>query len=153
MNITYIANTVQDTKKLANLIAKSLQKADLFYLNGGLGTGKTTLVQLIIANFSKEQVMSPTYPIIQSYYSPTIGDIYHIDLYRVHLTEMKTLGLDEIFNFYPCFVEWANKLGAYQQEEAITINIKNLTKTQREFNLNIPKNYKHYAKLIEQLHN
>ncbi len=151
MNVTYIANTIQDTKKLANAIANSLQKTDLFYINGELGTGKTTLVQLIIANFSKEQVISPTFPIIQSYHT-TLGDIYHIDLYRVQPTEINNLGLDEIFNFYPCFVEWANKLGTHHQKEAININIKNIMATQREFILHIPKNYNHYANLVEKLH-
>lgn len=150
MNITYIASTIQDTQKLADVIAKLLQKTDLFYLNGELGTGKTTLIQFIIANFSKEQVISPTFPIIQSYHTK-IGDIYHIDLYRVQPAELNALGLDEIFNFYPCFVEWANKLNSYQTIEAITINIKNLNATQKEFTLDIPSSYKHYTKLEEFL--
>ena len=154
MHIKYIAHSIQDTKTLAKHIAKLIKQEDLFYLNGELGSGKTTLVQFIIHHFnSKAQVVSPTFSLIQSYDSP-IGDIYHIDLYRIESElEIQNLGLEEIFNFHPCFVEWASKLGKYQfqQEAFINITIKNLSTTTKEFTLDIPEQYKHYTPLATLL--
>ena len=42
------SETVQDTEKLANVIASLIKKNDLILLKGELGSGKTTFARSII---------------------------------------------------------------------------------------------------------
>ena len=53
----------------------------IFYLDGELGTGKTTLVRAILKAMGwKGAVKSPTFSILEEYYIAD-KDIFHSDLY------------------------------------------------------------------------
>ena len=63
--LIFKSEKVDDTKKLANLIASLITKGDLILLKGELGIGKTTFVRAIInseyfANDDEHIVPSPT---------------------------------------------------------------------------------------------
>ncbi|MEP6794350.1 MAG: tRNA (adenosine(37)-N6)-threonylcarbamoyltransferase complex ATPase subunit type 1 TsaE [Saprospiraceae bacterium] len=78
-------------------------------LDGELGAGKTTLVQLLCKSYGVEQqVSSPTFSIIQEYISPIKGPIIHMDLYRLDKPqELEQIGFAEYLDSGQlCIIEW-----------------------------------------------
>lgn len=65
-------------------LARSLTPGLTFYLEGDLGTGKTTLVRgLLRALGYGGRVKSPTFTLVETYTLPAF-ELYHFDLYRMH---------------------------------------------------------------------
>ena len=105
------SETVQDTEKLANVIASLIKKHDLILLKGELGSGKTTFARSIInskyfANDVRHIVPSPTFSLLQTYeFNNRI--IGHADLYRVdNQEEISALDLQSIVDQGTLLVEW-----------------------------------------------
>jgi tRNA threonylcarbamoyladenosine biosynthesis protein TsaE len=76
---------------------------------GAAGAGKTTFVHAFCdAVGVKDHVSSPTYSLVNEYFSPEIGTIYHIDLYRVQdEEEARQAGIEDVlYSGAFCFVEW-----------------------------------------------
>jgi len=91
-------------------LAASCPPSAVVYLNGDLGTGKTTLVRgLLWALGHDGSVKSPTYTLLEPY---RIGahSVYHLDLYRLASPdELDYLGLrDLLADDALFFVEWAD---------------------------------------------
>lgn len=84
----------------------------VFTFEAPMGAGKTTFIKQLCKTLgSKDNFSSPTYSIINEYFSPQ-GKIYHFDLYRLKsLTEFFDLGGEEYLesgNY--CFIEWPELL-------------------------------------------
>ncbi len=102
---------LNDTKKLAELISKSITQGFVITLEGELGAGKTTLVREVLYNLGVVgSVKSPTYTLVEPY---LVGNtqINHFDLYRFNdYDEWFDSGFDEYFaNNCICFIEWPSK--------------------------------------------
>jgi tRNA threonylcarbamoyladenosine biosynthesis protein TsaE len=83
----------------------------LVFLNGHLGSGKTTLVRgLLKAAGVTGTVKSPTYTIVEEY-DIAHRKIFHFDLYRLaDADELEWIGIDDYLNQSAlCFIEWADK--------------------------------------------
>ena len=101
-------NKFDDYKKvLENILDENSSKIILF--NGDLGSGKTTLIQLICQKLKiKEQVLSPTFNLINEYEINDNLKVYHFDLYRIKSIQ-ELIEIDFIEYIYSgnyCFIEW-----------------------------------------------
>jgi len=108
-------------------LAGLLRAGDLVILVGGLGAGKTTLVQGIGAGLGvRGPVTSPTFVIARVHPSLTGGpDLVHADAYRLASpAEVDDLDLDQTVASSVTVVEWggglAEGLAADRLEVAIT---------------------------------
>ncbi len=104
------AETQQFGQKLARC-TQNINSAVVIYLEGDLGTGKTTLARGFIQNFGFNQVKSPTYSIVESYKNALIN-IHHFDCYRLSSpTDLDYIGIRDYLDDNPIqLIEWA-KLG------------------------------------------
>jgi tRNA threonylcarbamoyladenosine biosynthesis protein TsaE len=79
-----------------------------FYAN--MGSGKTTFIHSLCHSILKikEPANSPTFSIINEYFSPVVGTIYHTDWYRLKDEEdALTTGVVDMLNSGNfCFIEW-----------------------------------------------
>ena len=133
-------SSLEDTKKLGQELAKEILKrkgeaAFVVFLDGDLGTGKTTLVkEIIFALGVKEKVKSPTFTIIEPY-ELNNENIYHIDLYRIiDPTELEIIGLREYLNESNAiiFIEWPEKSYGYLKKFDLRISLKHLSENERK---------------------
>jgi tRNA threonylcarbamoyladenosine biosynthesis protein TsaE len=105
------------------LIARfPLSKVFAFY--GKMGSGKTTLIQEICRSLkSSDRVTSPTFAIVNEYFSSTGEAIYHFDFYRLkNLEEAFDLGYEDYFfsgNY--CLIEWPEKIESLLPGEHIKV--------------------------------
>ena len=133
-------SSLEDTKKLGQELAKEILKRKgeasfVVFLDGDLGTGKTTLVkEIIFALGVKEKVKSPTFTIIEPY-ELNNENIYHVDLYRIiDPTELEIIGLREYLNESKAiiFIEWPEKSYGYLKKFDLRISLKHLSENERK---------------------
>ena len=94
----YISKKEEDTICFASKLASVLQKGDLIWLSGDLGTGKTKFTQGILRHFAMEdQISSPTFTIVNEYQNDQ-AEVYHFDVYRLeNEEEFWAIGGEEYF--------------------------------------------------------
>ena len=133
-------SSLEDTRKLGQELAKEILKrkgeaAFVVFLDGDLGTGKTTLVkEIIFALGVKEKVKSPTFTIIEPY-KLNNENIYHVDLYRIiDPSELEIIGLREYLNESNAiiFIEWPEKSYGYLKKFDLKISLKHLSENERK---------------------
>jgi tRNA threonylcarbamoyladenosine biosynthesis protein TsaE len=93
----------------ARLLVEKFGKSKKIALSGEMGAGKTTLIQSICKVLGVEDIVnSPTFALINEYFTTSGDSIYHFDLYRINNTEeMFDFGYEDyFFSDDYCFIEW-----------------------------------------------
>ena len=109
--------TAEDTAAAGAGLARRLRASGLdraiIFLNGDLGTGKTTLARGFLQALGQSgRVPSPTYTLIEPYDLDFLT-VYHIDLYRLaDPRDVDDLGLSELPGpGVVLLVEWPERAG------------------------------------------
>ncbi len=123
--IKYISHNEEETKKIANSLAKLLQKGDIIILSGDLGAGKTKFTEGILSFFGLEdEISSPTFNIVNEYKTNNIN-LYHFDIYRLEdIDEFYEIGGEEYFEKGICIIEWGELLNPILPKDYILIKIE-----------------------------
>ena len=83
--------TIKSKIEMRNIgleLAKLLSLNDLITFEGDLGVGKTFLCKTIINNLTRiNEVISPTFNIVQTYPLQKDKEIWHCDFYRINCFE------------------------------------------------------------------
>ncbi len=80
--------------------------------SGEMGAGKTTLIQAVCRQLGVcEIVNSPTFALINEYFTDSGDSVYHFDLYRINdISELYDMGYEDyFFSDAYCFIEWPEK--------------------------------------------
>lgn len=131
----YISNSVEDTNKIAEEFARTIEPGQIILLVGDLGAGKTAFVKGVVKALhgDPDQVTSPTFTIVNEY---SLDDfpIYHFDLYRLeNPNELYNIGFEEYFyGSGVCFIEWPERASDFFDDNTIVVNIKKLGDNKRE---------------------
>jgi tRNA threonylcarbamoyladenosine biosynthesis protein TsaE len=109
----YAINNLDELPAIAQAILNDSPAARVYTLFGSMGSGKTTLVKELCKHLGvKDLVTSPSFTILNEYYSEQQGSIYHFDFYRIKSeSEAFDLGYEDYFysgNY--CFIEWPEKI-------------------------------------------
>ena len=134
MKKTLISNGSLETKALAIRIRENLQNGDIVLLKGEIGAGKSHFARsLIQAAMDKvEDVPSPTFTLVQTY-DTIVGSIWHADLYRLSdQSEVFELGLIDAFGNDIVLIEWPDRLGYLEPQDALTVELVILENDKRE---------------------
>ena len=97
----------------------------IFYLDGNLGTGKTTLVREILKAMSWQgAVKSPTFSILEEYQIAN-KDVFHFDLYRLDSqNDFEMLGIEINANSRGIFfIEWSHKISKFNFGEEFFLKL------------------------------
>lgn len=93
---------------------------------GEMGAGKTTLIQSICKYLGVEAVVnSPTFALVNEYFTAAGESIYHFDLYRIEeVSELYDIGYEDYFYSESwCFIEWPEKAMDLMPEDLLLLHI------------------------------
>lgn len=99
----------------AEEVIEFLKRKELKFVvvEGQMGAGKTTLINEILRQMGVDVLNgSPTFAILNEYFSVNYGIIYHFDFYRIEdEIEALDIGVEEIFeeDAY-VFIEWPERI-------------------------------------------
>lgn len=127
MNITFVAKRVKDVDEIAKQLIELIGTKKKIVFFGEMGVGKTTLIKAVCKVLNVEdQVVSPTFSVVNEYQNKNGDKIYHFDFYRVKSKEeIYDLGYEEYFysDAY-CFIEWPEKAFGLVNENKVQVQIK-----------------------------
>ncbi len=122
----FISQSEAETLKFANSMASGFKGNEIVLLKGELGAGKTVFTKGIAAGLGFKdihQVNSPSYTLLNIYQARC--RIFHWDLYRLaDGAEVDELGWEEYLGQGVMVVEWAEKLGPFEQAIQVTLEIR-----------------------------
>jgi tRNA threonylcarbamoyladenosine biosynthesis protein TsaE len=111
--IRLTAHSTDDTRGIAQAIAKLVRAGDMIVLIGEMGSGKTTFSQHFAHALGvTEPVTSPTFNLLHNYVGGRL-QLHHADLYRLERTgELDDLGLTDLQEAGGVMlVEWGDVVG------------------------------------------
>lgn len=135
MSKKFSVKTLDETAEVGVSIAKTLSFPTCIYLNGAMGTGKTTLTASILVGLGYEgSVTSPTYNLVQEYRVDQ-GVVYHMDLYRLEdPDELEYLAIDDLWTPESIFIiEWPSKGIGFLPKADIEIGLATCRKDEQEY--------------------
>jgi tRNA threonylcarbamoyladenosine biosynthesis protein TsaE len=111
----------------AESFLRSIGDTRVVAFSGELGAGKTTFIQSLCRALGVlAEVNSPTFALVNEYFTPGGGSVYHVDLYRIEdPEELFDLGYEEYFySGERCFIEWPEKASHLIPGEALLVKIE-----------------------------
>lgn len=121
-----ILKTPEDTQKFAASLAKLCKIGDCILLYGDVGVGKTTFARGFIQAIStvQEEIISPTFTLVQTYPLIGGGEAWHYDLYRLkNQTELLELGLDDALGTSIILLEWPELAKNMLPQSALNVTL------------------------------
>jgi tRNA threonylcarbamoyladenosine biosynthesis protein TsaE len=132
-----------DLKQVAGEILNLTKEFNIVCFYGSMGSGKTTLIKKICNEAEViDFVNSPTFSIVNEYYTNSNQKIYHFDFYRLDKIEQaKEIGVEEYLDSGNlCLIEWPEKIEALLPHSIMKIDIDVLINDTRKISITIPKN-------------
>ena len=123
---TITITTLDKIDPAAAAFLKDTGDVTVVAFSGELGAGKTTFIQALCrASGVKEEVNSPTFSLVNEYFTTEGSSIFHFDLYRIEdPEELFDLGYEEYFySGARCFIEWPEKASHLIPTDALQVEI------------------------------
>lgn len=123
-------------KEVAEAILKAYPKERVFGFYGEMGTGKTTLIKELCKVLGVQDITSsPTFAIVNEYWTEGGQPIYHFDFYRIdEPADATRIGFEEyLYSGSYCFIEWTEKVEPILQDDFIPISIRRVDDQTRTF--------------------
>ena len=146
-------SNLKQTESLGKQIGEFLVNFNglaIFYLDGNLGTGKTTLVREILKAMSWQgTVKSPTFSILEEYQIAN-KDVFHFDLYRLDSqNDFEMLGIEINANSRGIFfIEWSHKISKFNFGEEFFLK---LSLSNRNRSIEFKTNNKKFLNCIDRI--
>lgn len=125
--------TLENLHEVVELFYNQYKKYSCWCFYGEMGSGKTTFINTL-CTFLKvsDKVSSPTYSIINEYYSPIVGTIKHMDWYRLKdIDEAFEAGVeDALLSANLCLIEWPEKFPELIPELCCKIQLETISSQQ-----------------------
>lgn len=126
----------QQLPDVAKAILETYPQERVFGFYGEMGTGKTTLIKEMCKVLGVQDITSsPTFAIINEYWTAQDQPIYHFDFYRIdEPADATRIGFEEyLYSDNYCFIEWTEKVEEILQGDFIPVQIERVDETTRRF--------------------
>ena len=142
----FITHSPEETEKIGEALAKSLQPGTILAYRGDLGAGKTAFTRGLARGLGcKETVTSPTYTIVNEYLGGRLP-LFHFDMYRLTSSDdLWDIGWEDYLDREGvCAVEWSENVQD-AMENAITVTIEKLGETTRRITIEGGQGYADFS--------
>ena len=142
----FITHSPEETEKIGEALAKSLQPGTILAYRGDLGAGKTAFTRGLARGLGcKETVTSPTYTIVNEYLGGRLP-LFHFDMYRLASSDdLWDIGWEDYLDREGvCAVEWSENVQD-AMENAVTVTIEKLGETTRRITIEGGKGYADFS--------
>ena len=129
MQQVFHVKSIEDWQPVVNALVERLAEnpqLKIVLLEGNLGAGKTTFVQLMMQRLGGNNlVQSPTFSLVNEYKTADGKAVYHLDLYRLKdQHELIEAGiLDTVDSGALCFIEWSGLVEPFLGNQFIRVHI------------------------------
>ena len=130
---------IADENELSNVaraILEAYPNERIFGFYGEMGAGKTTLIKEMCKQLGvKDITSSPTFAIVNEYWTDEGQPVYHFDFYRIdEPADATRIGFEEyLYSGSYCFIEWTEKVEEILQEDFVRVTIQRQSESQRAF--------------------
>ena len=131
-----IKATENQLDQVAEAILKAHPEERVFGFYGEMGAGKTTLIKALCRALGVRDVTSsPTFAIINEYWTEAGEPLYHFDFYRIdEPADATRVGFEEyLYSGHYCFIEWTEKVEEILQGDFVPITIERVDDDTRLF--------------------
>ena len=145
-NMEFITHSPEETEKIGEALAKSLQPGTILAYRGDLGAGKTAFTRGLARGLGcKETVTSPTYTIVNEYLGGRLP-LFHFDMYRLASSDdLWDIGWEDYLEREGvCAVEWSENVQD-AMEDAITVTIEKLGENTRQITIEGGQGYADFS--------
>ncbi len=135
---TVSIDSLSELPDVADAVVEALDGRTVVAFCGAMGAGKTTLISAIMERLcSRDTVTSPTFALVNQYYTGEHKPVYHFDFYRINsVAEAFDLGYEEYFYSGDlCLVEWPEKIEELLPEDAMIVRIEVTGEHERRFDI------------------
>ena len=122
----HFCENLKQLNKIAKELLKVHNNAKIFAFYGNMGVGKTTFIKEICKCLDvNDNVLSPTFSIINQYTTIQNDFIYHFDFYRIkNINEVYDLGYEDYFySNSVCLIEWPELIKQLLPNDTVSISI------------------------------
>ncbi len=122
-----ICKSLQELPQAAQALLQVHADKRLFAFKGSMGAGKTTMIKEICAAIGVENMVnSPTFSIINEYFTRDGESVFHFDFYRIKKKEeVLDIGYEDyLYSGNYCFMEWPEKIEELLPPNAVYISIE-----------------------------
>jgi tRNA threonylcarbamoyladenosine biosynthesis protein TsaE len=109
--------------EVAGLVINEIPANSIVCLYGTMGAGKTTFTKALCKQLGvADNVVSPTFALINEYKSCMGASIFHFDFYRINkIEEVYDFGYEEYFysKLGTCFIEWPELIEDLLPQEGV----------------------------------
>ncbi len=131
-------DSLADLPKVAELVLESLNGRNVVAFFAPMGAGKTTLISTLMESLGSEDIVtSPTFALVNQYYTAEREPVYHFDFYRINsINEAFDMGYEEYFYSGDlCLVEWPEKVEQLLPDDTMVVKIEIIDETTRLFTI------------------
>ncbi|MDR3330828.1 MAG: tRNA (adenosine(37)-N6)-threonylcarbamoyltransferase complex ATPase subunit type 1 TsaE [Endomicrobium sp.] len=128
----FLTKTPEETRSLGKNFATVLKSGDIVFLNGDLGSGKTTFVQGVVKAFgNKGFARSSSFMLVNEYDANNLK-LFHMDLYRLDSLNIWEMALEDyLYSNNISLIEWANRLSGFENYNNWNIEIETIGQKRR----------------------
>lgn len=119
-------SSLQELNAAAKRFLEEAGEHNVIAFSGEMGAGKTTFIQALCRQLGvRTEVNSPTFSLVNEYFTPEGSSIFHFDLYRIETQEeLFDMGYEEyFFSGALCLIEWPEKARNLIPEDALWVEI------------------------------
>ncbi len=138
MQFNFSLDTIYATAQQVWIVGKSHK---VWAFHGEMGSGKTTFIHSLCQVLQvSSTISSPTYSIINEYYSPIAETIFHMDWYRLSGEEeaLQAGVEDALYSNQLCLVEWPDRAARLLPPDTFHIFLEMVNEKNRIMRLQVP---------------